>query len=106
MRSWSWRPRLCWTGGASWTVARPRAEVVSLEVVALADGTTRCDAADVIADVARDMLLICVEMNSQSPTVKTRRDMGGVGRGALERGQLDMTSLTCAKTRLEARLPF
>jgi hypothetical protein len=32
--------------------------VVNLEVVAWADGTTRCDAAVVIADVARDMLVI------------------------------------------------
>jgi hypothetical protein len=49
---------LCCTGGASWTVARPRADVVSREVEAVADGTTRCDAADVIAEVARDMLLM------------------------------------------------
>jgi hypothetical protein len=75
MRSWSWRPRLCWTGGASWTVARPRADVVSLEVVAVADGTTRCDAADVIADVARDMLLICVDGEF---TVANREDKDGV----------------------------
>ena len=64
-----------WTGGASWTVARPRAEVVSLEVVALADGTTRCDAADVIADVARDMLL-CVEKIEF--TAANREDKTGI----------------------------
>lgn len=66
---------MCWTGGASWTVARPRAEVVSLEVVALADGTTRCDAADVIADVARDILL-CVEKIEF--TAANREDKTGI----------------------------
>jgi hypothetical protein len=68
---------LCWTGGASWTVARPRADVVSLEVVALAEGTTRCDAADVIADVARDILLMYGEVEF---TVADREDKMEYGR--------------------------
>jgi len=51
--------------------------VVNLEVVALAEGTTRCDAADVIADVARDMLLMCGEIEF---TVADREDKTGYGR--------------------------
>jgi hypothetical protein len=50
--------------------------VVSLEVVALAEGTTRCDAADVIADVARDMLLMYGEFEF---TVADREDKMGYG---------------------------
>lgn len=44
-------------------------------MVALADGTTRCDAADVIADVARDMLL-CVEKIEF--TAANREDKTGI----------------------------
>lgn len=46
-------------------------------MVALAEGTTRCDAADVIADVARDMLLMCGEIEF---TVADREDKTGYGR--------------------------
>jgi hypothetical protein len=51
--------------------------VVNLEVVALADGTTRCDAAVVIADVARDILLMCREIEF---TVADREDKTEYGR--------------------------
>lgn len=51
--------------------------MVNLEVVALAEGTTRCDAADVIADVARDMLLMCEGIEI---TVADREHKTGYGR--------------------------